>query len=85
MRKKDLLEEIIKLKSTVRELTAEAQVNELRHEHVAKGVRELRGILIEAGILEPDWEPEAPKGSSIKPNNAHYGAPTYTKINKVWE
>lgn len=85
MRKKDLEAQVYELKNTVRSLTMDSQVFDLRIDEANKSIQKLRNILVEAGILETEWTPEAPKGSSITPNGDRWAAPTYTKINKVWE
>lgn len=69
-------------------LEKDIQLKELDIQHLSSKIRELDSTLVEAGILEHEWRPEAPKGSSIKPNPYdpwEFGGPTYTKINKVWE
>lgn len=85
MRKKQLVKTVDVLNQKIRNLEQDIQLlRESDVTHLAERIRELDSILVEAGILEREWKPEAPKGSSIKSNFKYYD-PTYTKINKVWE
>jgi hypothetical protein len=85
MRKKQLVKTVDVLNQKVRTLEQDIQLlRESDVNHLAERIRELDSILVEAGILEREWQPEAPKGSFIK-SNFKYFEPTYTKINKVWE
>lgn len=77
--------EINALYKRVRNLESDIQLKELDIQHLSSRIRELDTTLVEAGILEHEWVPEAPKGSTIKFNGPIYRDPTYTKINKVWE
>lgn len=85
MRKKQLVKTVDVLNQKVRNLEQDIQLlRDADMTNLAERIRELDSILVEAGILEHQWKPEAPKGSSIKSNFKYY-EPTYTKINKVWE
>lgn len=75
--------QIDRLYSRVINLEHNIQVNELRIETLDKAYNRLFSILIESGIIETNWLPSAPKGSTITPNG-QYGERTYTKINKVF-
>ncbi len=59
------------------------QFLELQVETLEKSYNKLFGILIESGIIETDWKPTAPRGSSITANGRN-NEPTYTKVNKVF-
>ena len=69
----------------VNNLEQDIQFKDIEIKHLADRIKELDTTLVEAGILEHEWVPEAPKGSTIKFNGPIYRDPTYTKINKVWE
>lgn len=68
-------------------LEHDIQLKDLDITELYKRTANLTRTLVEAGILEPEWKPEAPKGSAITPNpyDPWLLEPTYTKINKVWE
>ena len=75
--------QIDSLRQRVRNLEDGIQVSELRIETLDKAYNRLFSILIETGIVETEWKPTAPKGSTITSNNS-WREPTYTKINKVF-
>lgn len=81
---KGLYNRVVTLDEKVRNLEHDIQFKETTIQHLADRIKDLDATLVEAGILEHEWKPEAPKGSSIKSNFKYY-EPTYTKINKVWE
>jgi hypothetical protein len=69
----------------IRNLESDIQFKDVEIRHLADRIKEIDSTLVESGILEHEWKPEAPKGSVIKPNAPYYREPSYTKINKVWE
>ena len=81
MSKRTDIEELFK---RVRILEQDIQIKEMNIQNLADEIKRLDSVLVESGILEHNWTPDAPKGSSIK-SNYKYFEPTYTKINKVWE
>jgi hypothetical protein len=83
MRKK-YLAKINGLESRVVELISDNVYLSHRVDKHMLDIEKLEGYLIEAGILEKEWKPEAPKGSSITSNFTMFD-PTYTKINKIWD
>lgn len=84
-RRKNIEKNVQTLYEKIRNLEQDIQFKDLEIKHLADRIRELDTTLVEAGILEHEWVPEAPKGSTIKFNGPFYRDPTYTKINKVWE
>lgn len=84
-RRKRTEQRIINLAERIHNLERDIQFRDAEIKHLADRIRELDTTLVEAGILEHEWVPEAPKGSTIKPNGPYYREPSYTKINKVWE
>ena len=84
-RRKDIDTKFQLLFDKVRNLESDIQFKDIEIKHLADRIKELDTTLVEAGILEHEWVPEAPKGSTIKFNGPIYHDPTYTKINKVWE
>ena len=66
----------------IQTLEFEMQSKDMDIKHLADAIKKLDKVLVEAGILEYEWTPSAPKGSVIHPNN-NYDA-TYTKVNKVF-
>lgn len=84
-RRKRTEQRIINLAERIHNLERDIQFRDLDIKHLAEKVRELDTTLVEAGILEHEWVPEAPKGSTIKSNSPYSDKLTYTKVNKVWE
>ena len=84
MRKKELEKQLEFLKNRISDVISDNLFIGQKVETALIKADKLEGHLVEAGILETNWKPEAPKGSSIKPNVKSF-EPSYTKINKVWE
>lgn len=68
----------------IQSLEWESQRKDLVIEHLAESIRKLDKVLVEAGILEYQWSPAAPKGSLIHFDGHGPDGPTYTKVNKVF-
>jgi len=66
----------------IQQLEWDIQAKALDINHLSRAITKLDKVLVEAGILEYEWKPTAPKGSVIHPDN-NYDA-TYTKVNKVF-
>lgn len=84
MRKKQLEKQLEFLKNRIADVISDNAYLGQKVESVIIKADKLERYLVEAGILETEWRPEAPKGSTIT-SNVKYFDHTYTKINKVWE
>lgn len=84
-RRKNIDTKIQTLYEKISNLESDIQFKDIEIKYLADRIKELDTTLVEAGILEHEWKPEAPKGSTIKPNGLFLREPTYTKVNKVWE
>lgn len=80
-----LYDKTVTLRDKIENMERDRQFLEIQISGLEKAYNKLFSILAESGIIETEWKPTAPKGSTITPNNGYrWNEPTYTKINKVF-